>query len=103
MENENRPTRAGGRTGPTRAGRGGEGSYDDSSSVLRVAVLDQPLQFLADDRLGELGDDLPGDLLDDLAGGFRQGIAQQRLAPIGGGSGPGRHGGGRRGRNRRWS
>jgi hypothetical protein len=34
---------------------------------LRAALLHQPLELFADDRLGELGHDFPGDFLDHLA------------------------------------
>src|SRR5690606_32453139 len=53
-----------------------------TGSMLGLTILDQPLELLADDRLGELGDHFPGDLLDDLPGGLAQGLAQGGLAPV---------------------
>ena len=50
--------------------------------ALGFALLDEAIELLANDRLGELGHDLPGDLLDDLLRGGREGGTKLRLSTV---------------------
>ena len=53
-----------------------------SGEAFGFAILDQAVELLANDRLGELGHDFPGDLLDHLARRLRQRLAEVRLTAV---------------------